>query len=480
MTDSINNKTSEGEIMGKLKNRFAVPFWAKLCAAVLCAVMIMGFAGDSALMVSASGSSADSAISDLQKDSERLQKQNEERRKQISQLQGDISNNKAAMQLVTDQINGIKAEIEAKDKLITAKMELIDEKSAEIDAVILSISDKEREIEDKQLEIARLQAENKDNLAKFAKLARAMYINDSSGTLPILNGSDDWYDFFVYSDVVKNISRQNALFMERLQNSIKQQETLIDELDRSIKKLQEDKTELEAQKQAFELEKEELEREKTELDAYAAEQLAYLNSLKKINSDIESQINSINVKISEDKKQIEKNNAEIDRIIREAQAKNTDQTVYNDGFLWPVSGSYKNISDGYGYKAWRGGVHTGIDIIGNYTGQIHNADIYAAQSGTVIAAATLCVHLEPKNPYVYHSCGNGLGNYVIIDHGGGSTTVYGHCEKILVTAGQKVTKGDVIAKVGSAGWSSGYHLHFETRVNNVTKNPLNYSYQYKY
>ena len=465
--------------MGKSNNK-AVPFWGKLCAALLCAILLMGFAGDNVRMITAASSGVDSTISDLQKQSEKLQQQNEERKKQISQLQGDISNNKEAMQLVTDQINGIKAEIAAKDELITTKMALIDEKSDEIDAVILTIADKEREIEDKKLEIAALQKENKENLSNFAKLARQLYISDPSDTIPLLNGSDNWYEFFVYSDVIKNISKQNTLFMERLQNSIKQQENLIAELDRSIIKLQDDKAALEAQKAEFEHEKSELEHEKSELDAYAAEQLAYLNSLKKINSDIEGQINAINVKISEDKKQIEKNNAEIDRIIKEAQEKNKDQTVYNDGFLWPVSGSFKNISDGYGYKAWRGALHTGVDIIGNYTGQIHNADIYAAQSGTVIVAATLCTHLEPKNPYVYHSCGNGYGNYIIIDHGGGSTTVYGHCEKVLVTVGQKVTKGDVIGKVGSAGWSSGYHLHFETRVNNVTKNPLSYSYQYKY
>lgn len=466
--------------MGKLKNRFAVPFWGKLCAAVLCAVMIMGFAGDSALMVSASGSSVDSAISDLQKDSERLQQQNEERRKQIARLQGDISHNKEAMQLVADQINGIKAEMAAKDELITKKIALIDEKSAEIDAVILTIADKERGIEDKQLEIAELQKENKENLANFAQLARQLYISDPSDVIPLLNGSDDWYEYFVYSDVIKNISRQNALFMERLQNSIKQQETLIGELDRSIGQLEEDKRKLEEQKAEFEREKADLEREKDELDAYAAEQLAYLNSLKAFGSQIQDQIDSLNIKISEDNKQIEKNNAEIDRIIREAQAANQGQTVYNDGFLWPVSGNYKRITDGFGYYAWRGGLHGGIDIVGAYAGQIHNADIYAAQSGTVIVAAALCTHLQPKNPSVYHGCGNGFGNYIIIDHGGGVTTLYAHCEKILVKQGQKVTKGDVIGKVGSAGWSSGYHLHFETSVNGVRKNPQSYSYQYKY
>ncbi len=467
--------------MGKLKiKKAAVLLWGRLCAAVICAAFVVTAAGDAAMSVSASASGADSAISSLQKESERLKQINEERKKQISALQGDISGNKEAMQIVSDQINGIRDEMDTRDKLITIKMELIDEKSAEIDAVILTIADKEREIADKQLEIADLRAQNKENLARFARLARALYMNDSSSMLPILNGSDDWYNFFVYSDIVKNISEQNVLFMERLQNSIKQQETLIGELDRSIKQLESDRAELERQKEEFEQQRADLEREREELDAYAKEQIAYLNSLKTINSQIQNQIDSLNIKISEDNKQIEKNNAEIDRIIKEAQDANKDQTVYNDGFLWPVSGEYRRLTDTFKYYAWRGGYHGGIDIVGSYAGQIHNADIYAAQSGTVIVAATLCKHLEPKNPYVYHSCGQGFGNYIVIDHGGGVTTLYAHCEKILVTQGQKVTKGDVIGKVGSSGWSSGYHLHFETRMNNVRKDPQSYVYQYKY
>lgn len=466
--------------MERSNRRRSAPFWKKLCASFICAVIAMTAAGDTLTSISASASGIDPAISSLQQESERLRAQIEQRRQQINALSGDISDNKEAMQLVSDQIDGITAEVAAKDKLITMKIEAIDEKSAEIDAVILSIADKEKKIADKRLMIADLQAENKQNLQKFSKLARALYMNNSSSAIPLLSGSDDWYDYFVYSDVVKNISGQNVMFMERLRNSIKQQETLIDELDGEARQLQADKTDLEQQMANFETEKAALEKEKEELSAYAAEQLAYLNSLKTINSQIQSKIDSLNIENGKDNKQIEKNNAEIDRIIKEAQDKNKDQTVYNDGFLWPVSGKYRRITDGYGYYSWRGGLHGGIDIVGSYAGEIHNADIYAAQSGTVIVAATLCTHLKPKNPNVFHPCGQGFGNYIVIDHGGGVTTLYAHCERVLVKQGQKVTKGDVIGKVGSAGWSSGYHLHFETRVNNVRKNPQNYTYQYKY
>ncbi len=460
------------------KAKIHVPFWCKLCASVLCAVTVALTVGDGVELVSAASSNTDSAIAALQAESERLQKQNEDRKQQISGLKGDISGNKEAMQLVTDQINGINDEVTAKNNLITQKIDLINERSDEIDAIILTIADKEQEIENKKDEITDLREENKQNLDKFAKLARAIYMKNSSDMMPVLNGSDDWYDYFVYSDVVKNISGQNVLFMQRLQNSIKQQETLIEELDKSIAKLQTDKDDLEKEKAEFEQQKAELEQEKEQLNAYANEQRTYLNSLAAKNSQLQSQVNSLQIKINENNKEIEKNNREIDRIIKEALDENKDQTVYNDGFLWPVSGNYRKITCNYGYDSWRGGMHTGVDIVGNQTDQIHLENIYAAQSGTVIVASNTCTHYNKKTGY--DRCGNGYGNYIVIDHGGGITTLYGHCEKLNVTKGQKVTKGDVIGLVGTTGWSTGYHLHFEVRKNNKTTNPKSYTYQYKY
>jgi len=101
--------------------------------------------------------------------------------------------------------------------------------------------------------------------------------------------------------------------------------------------------------------------------------------------------------------------------------------------------------------------HKGIDI-----GASYGTPIYAAASGTVSIAQ-----------YGY---GGGYGNYILLDHGNGVQTLYGHCSSLAVSAGTHVNQGQVIAYVGSTGNSTGNHLHFEVRVNGVAQNPQNYVY----
>ncbi len=119
------------------------------------------------------------------------------------------------------------------------------------------------------------------------------------------------------------------------------------------------------------------------------------------------------------------------------------------------SGWRSNITSEYGYRTDpEPGFHSGLDI-----GMAMGTEILAVKSGTVKTAQ--------------HGT-TGYGNYIIIDHGGGLETLYAHCSELLVSEGQEVEAGAVIAKVGSTGNSTGPHLHIEIRLNGETADPLAY------
>ena len=135
-------------------------------------------------------------------------------------------------------------------------------------------------------------------------------------------------------------------------------------------------------------------------------------------------------------------------------------TNSKSNLTWPVPGHY-NISFGFG---WRNagslyGNHKGIDI---YDSQIYNAEIVAAEAGTVIAMENYCPHDWGKNTSC--GCGGGYGRYCIIEHADGKWTLYGHANNIIVSVGQHVEKEQVLGYVGSTGHSTGPHTHFEVQV----------------
>lgn len=135
-------------------------------------------------------------------------------------------------------------------------------------------------------------------------------------------------------------------------------------------------------------------------------------------------------------------------------ASTSSVSSYGSGsFIWPLPYTHNRTSD-FGSR-W-GRLHGGIDIA---AGGVYGQSIIAADSGTVILAGNQ---------------GDGYGNYVIIDHGNGYKTLYGHMSSVAAYTGQQVAQGEVIGYVGSTGNSTGPHLHFEIRVNDVQTDPLGY------
>jgi murein DD-endopeptidase MepM/ murein hydrolase activator NlpD len=150
--------------------------------------------------------------------------------------------------------------------------------------------------------------------------------------------------------------------------------------------------------------------------------------------------------------------AEEDRVVAALQAWEMRQggvSTYSGGrLLMPVHGwktsEFGQRFDPY-YRVWQ--LHAGMDIAAGGGTPIH-----AAAAGRVIRAG-------------YNG---GYGNYTCISHGGRFSTCYGHQSRIEVRVGEYVRRGEVIGRVGTTGASTGYHLHFETRINGVPKNPVNY------
>ncbi len=152
--------------------------------------------------------------------------------------------------------------------------------------------------------------------------------------------------------------------------------------------------------------------------------------------------------------------AEIDRLIAES-----DVVPSNEGFIWPVNTS-KKISSPIGSRVAPGGFgstnHKGVDICSvGFT-----SSVFATKSGKVILASS------PRQGSYYG--GSGYGNYVVVDHGGGVTTLYAHLSTVSVSKGQTVSQGTVLGITGSTGASTGPHLHYEVRINGVYQDPLNY------
>ncbi len=130
-------------------------------------------------------------------------------------------------------------------------------------------------------------------------------------------------------------------------------------------------------------------------------------------------------------------------------AKPPAQVGADGTFLWPTRGI---ITSRFGWRRYRRH-HGGVDLASP-----HGTPIFATRDGVV----------------TYSGWRNGYGQVVYIDHEAGLTTIYGHASELLVAAGKKVKRGEMIARVGCTGWCTGAHLHFEVRINDISVNPLQY------
>lgn len=302
----------------------------------------------------------------------------------------------------------------------------IEEQEAAIENVKASINKKNQQISKTEKNLARMKKKIRKRKDGLDGRLRTMYKNGVVGYLDIILNSSDVTELITNVDMVQRIYKAD-------QNTL---DTLVEE-----------RMQIEAQEAV-------LKKEKTELAEEHAELAAKEEQLQKTKEDLNKKYETL-------KKEQEKLEAEIQEIIEAKRVAAENGYValpgkYKGGkWVCPVWNTYH--VNRYGeYLAPRSYErHPGIDMSAPTGTPIH-----AAANGVVIKAGWY----------------GGYGNAVVISHGSGLTSLYGHNSSVKVSVGQKVKKGDVIALMGSTGFSSGSHCHFEVRQNGSLRNPRDFCY----
>lgn len=297
----------------------------------------------------------------------------------------------------------------------------------------------ENEIKDKTAAIAALEEEVIRQQDLFMKRIRSIYKSSvGSNMLGMVFGLDSFGSYLSYGKYLSVISEHDSSLLETLGDNIA-------ELNALRESLRADEEALASTKKTAEGKKATLTGQRTEVD----------NALQ----DIKKQEQEYLADLEANKAAMAQIQADIDAIYAAAGGSGSKVDYSTTGFIYPLAG-YKAISSYYGWRFGGTDFHTGIDFPAPC-----NTPIRASASGTVIFVRT-GMHNNTRS--------EGYGNYIIIDHGGGYSTLYGHCNSVAVSVGESVTKGETIGYVGTTGWSTGYHLHFEIRINGKATNPLNY------
>lgn len=259
---------------------------------------------------------------------------------------------------------------------------------------------------------------------------RAMYMQGEQSVLSVLVGAETVGDFAARKALLERIARRDREVFEDLKSlrqKVADQKRRKDQIVARIASL-----------------KQQHEAEQDELAGVREEKAQLLTQLRKQKSALEREYDEFD----EESRRIE---AQIRAYQAAMRGKGEEVTPYKGSLMTPVKG---RMSSGFGMRFHpvlkQNRMHNGLDIAAPSGTPIH-----AAAPGVVITAGWL----------------RGYGNTVIIDHGGGLSTLYGHASRIYVRSGQRVSRGDRIAAVGATGLATGPHLHFETRVNGTPVNP---------
>lgn len=365
-----------------------------------------------------------------------------------------------------DSLKGSKEDIQSEVEKLDKQLNEISGKVKELES---QLSKKRQEIANTESALNKAKEQEKKQYRNMKKRIQFMYENGQTSYVEMLLSADSFTDFLNAVEYITQISQYDRKMLKEYQNmqvtiadTQKTLETDYASLQSLQAKVQEEKQAVAALESA----------KKGELNDVADD----LTDAQSVAKAYEAEIQAQNEVIAQ-MQAAQKRAAEQQAAQQQAQAaeenqgatdaagenQNTAQNTTPSGngqstgsMMWPCPSS-KRVTSDYGPRTsptnGASSNHKGIDI-----GAAYGADIVAADGGTVLVAT-------------YSSSG---GNYVIIDHGGGLCTVYMHASSLTVSAGQTVSKGQVIAKVGSTGISTGNHLHFGVTLNGVYVSPWGY------
>jgi len=346
----------------------------------------------------------------------------------LSKAAADRNNAKQSLNDIQSKQRNIIEQKNAIDNELRSIIQLIDISEEIIEQYNAKITETELEILDNELLIRR----RSDELAE-----RVIYYHEQGNAsfLEILLTSSGIMDFFMRLDTVQSI-------MECDRTMINEYSRIITNLESKKLGLLELKTKAEDTYNSKSIQSEEYEKALKESE----------NFIKELENDVEAAA----IVYAEAQKSEAELNQQLEQKIASAQKKSN--SVYTGGSLiWPLPSQYTFVSSGFGNRAHpvtgKPQFHTSVDIPAPY-----GTEIYATNSGTVIEVA-------------YHSAD---GNYILIDHGGGSATFYSHLSKFSVTTGQSVSQGQIIGYVGMTGWATGYHLNYSIYENSKAVDPMEY------
>lgn len=365
-----------------------------------------------------------------------------------------------------DSLKGSKEDIQSEVEKLDKQLNEISGKVKEFES---RLSKKRQEIADTESALNKAKEQEKKQYRNMKKRIQFMYENGQTSYVEMLLSADSFTDFLNAVEYITQISQYDRKMLKEYQNmqvtiadTQKTLETDYASLQSLQAKVQEEKKAVAALESAKKGELNDVADDLTDAQTVAKAYEAEIQAQNEVIAQIQAaQKRAAEQQAAQQQAQAAEENQGATDAAGENQNTAQNTTPSGNGqstgsMMWPCPSS-KRVTSDYGPRTsptnGASSNHKGIDI-----GAAYGADIVAADGGTVLVAT-------------YSSSG---GNYVIIDHGGGLCTVYMHASSLTVSAGQTVSKGQVIAKVGSTGISTGNHLHFGVTLNGVYVSPWGY------